>query len=366
MSLRLIESYLCVLKTLIHFSDCGRTRPGYVFVMTLAVIATLSLILAGAWYVQRSLNQNITSLIEVSELEQDLRSVSSVAVFALLTEPVHQNHVHIGGILNPDPIDGGLIQEGERISLRGKPYRVEINDRHFFVRIIAISGLLPLDVSRPQAMHAIFEQIGESVPSASRLVAQFLDYADPDQMKRLNGAEAHDYPEGRAIANAPLQYAAEACSILSWQEVELCEDPRLLDLIFSVDVGGPSNPAAMPDYILTFLKMDEHIKQNAQQLLEDGQVLSYADISLSGWDVLIDPDAFGYRGADTRYLVLAHDQDARLIFGQRIDLSLGSVRQPFERGFFHVIGGSWLSDELAIEGDIEDVAQFPGAIPEAD
>ena len=341
-------------------------RSAYVFVLTLAVIAALSLILAGAWFVQRSLNQNILDLIEVSELEQDLRSASSAAIYMLLTEPIEGNELHVGGVLNPDILTGGLLTEGDRVSLRGAPYRVQINGRNVIVRIIAAPGLLPLDPSRPQFVRAVLQHLGENAPNASMLLARFLDYTDADNDRRINGAEDRDYPEGYSIANKPLQFASEVCSVLSWQETEFCADPRVLDLVFSADIGGPASPALMPDYILTYLRGNEGLRTPTTAFSRDRPILSYGDLSLPDWDALVSTESSGYVTADTRYIILAHDQEARLIFAQRVDLSPGSIRQPFERGFHHVIGGSWLSDELAIEGDITSIAQFPGALPTTD
>lgn len=344
----------------------SKSRDAYVFVLTLAVIAGLSLILAGAWYLQQSLSRNLNQLVDATHLEQDMRSATDVALYGLLTEPIFDNRLRVGGRLNPDVLVGGLLEDGDIVSLRGDPYTLEINGRTLIVRVVAMSGLVPLDPSRPDIGRLALEALGTPSPEAARMVAQFLDYVDPDQLRRLNGAEAPAYDGLPPIKDAPIALASEACGVLTWRETTICEDRRRLDLLFSPDIGGANDPASVPDYLLGELGLDERQLEQALERLASFEIASYEELSLEGWDSLIDRELLGYSSSDNRFIIIIHEPLAQLVLASRVDLTFGDVRQPFHRGFSHVLGGSWVEERFKIDGDPAELPTLPIALPGAD
>lgn len=341
-------------------------RPGQVFILTLAAIAILSLLLAGAWSVQNAATRSAIATLEQLQLRRDLASVQALASYVLLSEPSDQLVLHVGGRANPDPIEGGLLETGEPVSLRGRPYAVEINGRTIFIRIVATNGLAPIDISKPQALRFLLERLLDDPVQADRMAAALEDYVDPDDLRRLNGAEARDYPDGDAgPANRPLRTAAEACSVLHWDALTFCEDPRLLDLLLDPAIGGSRNPALTPDHLAqVLLHSRDRDRDAALDRLEETGVNSYADLGLDGWDGVMDPELMGYAPPGPGFILIAHEADARVIAARRIDLSYGSIDRPTRRGFDHLIGGVWVETVFAID-DEDEIEVFPVAIPEA-
>lgn len=342
----------------------GTLREGQVFILTLGAIIALSALLAGVWAVQGAATRSAMATLDRVLLEQDLASAREMAIHALLTEPIDGRSLHYGGRLNRDILEGGLVEEGEAIvDLRGGPRIVDLNGRRIIVRIIAMNGLAPLDWSRPQALRLLLEQLGLDPPEADQLAARLEDYTDPDDLRRLNGAESADYPDGEGPANRPLRSAAEACAVLGWDALELCADARVMDLLFNPDIGGSANPALMPDYLAALLLNTDRARETAQDLLGDIDALSYAALGLPGWDGAVDPELMGYGGAGPGFMILTHAPEARVVAAQRIDLSFGSIDRPVRRGFSHVIGGAWVETTFRIE-DIDAVDAFPVPVPE--
>lgn len=339
-------------------------REGQVFILTLGVIVALSALLAGAWVVQTQAQRTAMEALDRVRLEQDFESVRELALFALLTEPIYEGELHYGGRLNPDILEGGLMEAGETVDLRGAPYLVELNGRELVIRLVALNGLLPLDISRPELIRLALVQMGLEPPEADRLTARLMDYTDPDDLKSLNGAEARDYPEDVAPPpNRPLRSPAEACAVLGWEALELCADPRVMDLVFLADIGAPSAPALTPDHVLgALLASDE--AETASERLASNSATTFADLGLDGWDLAADPELLGYADAGPGFVLIAHEPDARIVSAQRVDLSLGAIDRPVRRGFHHVIGGEWVESAFRIENP-DEIDAFPVPVPEA-
>lgn len=337
-------------------------RPGYVFILTLGAIAALTLILAGAHLMQRLNSEAGARLRQQAELERDLRSAQAHALHLLLTAPFGQEAVHAGGVLDADPLEGGLIEPGDPVSARGLPRRIEINGRTLLIRLISVQGLIGFDPEEEGMLRHALEQAGFDTDEAARLAARLADYADEDTLLRFGGAEQPDYPEGRSPANAPLRSAREACSVPGWEETPLCrQDPRLLDLYFNPAPGAASQPQFLPDHVLDFILPEPEARERAGVLYAAGAVRRFSDLGLPDWDARMEGE-FGYPPLGSEFLILTHAPEASLVLVRRVHLMPGDVRRPFEVGFEFLIGGAQV--EQSFSWDLaETLEAFPVSEP---
>jgi hypothetical protein len=334
-------------------------RGGYVYIMALAAIAILALVLAGAYAVQRVSSDGAARLLDQSGLERDLRAAQASAIHLLLTAPRGELTVNAGGVPNPDILEGGLIEEGDPINARGEPRRVEINGRTMVVRLISTQGLIGLDPDDPRGVQLFLTQAGFRDSEASRLAARLADYVDGDELRRLGGAEAGDYPEDRPPpANVPLRAPREMCSALGWEVLPLCEDDaRLMDLYFTVAPGASSHPSFMPDHVIDLLTENAPGMVIRRQSLSRSTPRSFADLGFDGWDALHAGD-FGYGPIGTEFLILTHEPRAGLVLAARVRLTAGDVASPYQTVFDFVIGGERVEQEFSLT-DIKDLEAFP-------
>lgn len=340
-------------------------RPGYVFILALAAIAALALVLAGAYAVQHSSSDGAAQLLARTRLESDLRAAQANAIYLLLTAPRGEDAVNAGGVLNPDILEGGLIEAGDPVSARGEPRRIEINGRTVIIRLISAQGLIGLDPDDPRKAQLFLEQTGVNAAEASRLAARLGDYADGDDLRRLGGAERDNYPDGRAPANQPLRSPGELCAVLGWEVLPLCaEDSRLMDLYFTVSPGASTTPAFIPDHVLDLMFADAPALTRTRQRLMQQRVASFADLGLDGWDAL-NQGEFGYGSLGAEFLILTHEPQASLVLAALIRLTPGAIAAPYQTTFDFVIGGDRVEQEFGLES-ADDLEEFPLPEPPPD
>ena len=339
-------------------------RDGYVFILALATIAALALILAGAYAVQRASSDGAARLLSQTRLESDLQAAQATAIYLLLTAPRGETTVNAGGVANPDVLEGGLIEEGDPISARGEPRRIEINGRTIIIRLISLQGLIGLDPYDPRKGQLFLEQVGLDSAEASRLAARLGDYADGDDLRRLGGAERGDYPEGRAPANAPLRTAGELCAVPGWEVFPLCaEDARLMDLYFTITPGASSHPAFLPDHVLD-LMLEDAPGLSRTRLAFAPAITSFADLRLDGWDALHQGE-FGYGPLGSEFLILTHEPQAGLILAAQIRLTPGAIGLPYQTIFSFATGGDRVEQDFGLS-NADDLEAFPVPEPPPD
>jgi general secretion pathway protein K len=124
-------------------------------------------------------------------------------------------------------------------------------------------GKLPINKMEEPELNRFLEEIFEFDFGTSReLSSMLLDWRDPDDNRRLNGAESDDYlqrnPPYRA-ANAPLQSLEELRLIEVWEDEFFDEDGQpnenfhRLDSLVSVIHGGSVNLNKAPPEVLELL-----------------------------------------------------------------------------------------------------------------
>lgn len=338
-------------------------RPGYIFPLTLGVIAILAVLIAAAYAVHESASATVRQWVDRQALERDLHSAEMHVLHTFLAEPLGWDALHVGGVPSLDPDYPDFVVEGERVSLRGQPYRVVLDGREMMVRIIAIPGLVSIDTTRPGSASAFLVAQGLDLAEASRLEARFLDYQDEDDLRRLGGAEADDYPDGRTPANTYLRRASELCAVLGWDQLDLCRQPNLLDLYANIVSGSPASPEFMPDHVASILIGRERDREIALERLEAGEAQSFADLFLPDWDRVYF-DEFGYGPAGDEFLFLTQETSGTLIRVARIRLTYSAFEAPYERMFEFLIGGEQVESAFRIDEPGE-LADFPATQPQS-
>ena len=99
---------------------------------------------------------------------------------------------------------------------RAGAFAVRFADALVEVDYVAETARIDLSAASPELLAALIESAGEA-PSTARLVAdRFVDWRDPDQVRRPSGAEAEDYARaGRSgPADRPFGHVAELDRVL--------------------------------------------------------------------------------------------------------------------------------------------------------
>jgi general secretion pathway protein K len=128
------------------------------------------------------------------------------------------------------------------------------------------SGKLPINTMSEAMLNRMLEESFEfDFGTARELSSMLLDWIDPDDSRRLNGAESEDYlrrnPPYRA-ANAPLQSLQELRWVEIWEDEFFDETGRpnelfeQLDRMVSVINGGKANLNSSPQDVLELLALE--------------------------------------------------------------------------------------------------------------
>ena len=334
----------------------GGTRRGYVFPLALWTIAIIAVLLGAAYTAMSVANATLARLQDRDAALDDFALAEHTLVTLLLTEPMGLSQLRVGGTRNPDPITGGFGEGGEPVSTTGDPYRVDAPGGPVVVRLVGVNGLINFNDDPGPAAEALLQALGKSRADAERLAARLEDFIDEDDQRRLGGAEAADYPEGRTPRNAPLSTAADACGALGWEEeVALCADPRLMDLYAFAGAPGVMSGRLAPQYLLHRLLDDETAVERAMDALENRNALvRFSDLGIEGLDTLEDNSAL----PGPSFLIVTHRPDARYVQLTRIDLTLASLYKPYDIAFTHIVGGSEIEGAFHVE-EVGELARLP-------
>ena len=75
----------------------------------------------------------------------------------------------------------------------GRPYEGRYGEAALRVSVIDESGKVDLNRAKPELLTGLFRSVGLDSKSADALVDAVIDYRDPDDLRRVNGAEDRDY-----------------------------------------------------------------------------------------------------------------------------------------------------------------------------
>jgi general secretion pathway protein K len=153
----------------------------------------------------------------------------------------------------------------------GRPYYLAVGGSEVEVRITDERGKLDLNVAEEDTLFTLFVNNGLSPSEAGLLAARVLDWRDPDELERVNGAELDAYLDaGLEVgpANRSFMMAAELLQVLGmpyelYQRLEpgitVYSGAKIPDLSFA-------NPQAL-------LAIEEITPEEAQEFVDERRSL---------------------------------------------------------------------------------------------
>jgi len=292
-----------------RFSLCqapARQR-GSVLVAVLAIVLLLSFIIT----------RFIDEAVEDMEYRALFNEPSDVRAFAYSMMEVGLATVHEVALID----DGKLFapEQGwaDPISYAGIsiPHGWEVD-----IQIQDESGRLPINTMSEDMLNRMLEESFDfDFGTARELSSMLLDWIDPDDSRRLNGAESDDYlrrnPPYRA-ANAPLQSLEELRLLEIWEDEFFDEAGRpnelfaQLDSMVSVLNTGPANLNSSPQEVLEILSLqdgydDEYLFDGLDDLPYLQEVPASANSEHSGVQVTLLRITVSLRRGEVPFTVTA-------------------------------------------------------------
>lgn len=153
----------------------GSPQAGFVLVATLVAIAVIAL--GAAYFAGQvdSLRNNARQMQSWAEAEREAFSVRETLMFAAAA-----------GLRD----EGGLNYANSVLATDGRPYRISETLKIFVQDERGLIGINTLD---ERLLARFLTSIGVPADQQPRLIDTLLDYMDPDDLRRLNGAEAAEY-----------------------------------------------------------------------------------------------------------------------------------------------------------------------------
>lgn len=222
----------------------SRSRPprqerGFVLVIVLALLVVLTLLASSvATTSSRAVSE---AQADLDEFDQELAAVSTrdTLLFLLSTQPrtlagLTVDDAKVQAIRTPvdEDLDGlAVMPVGNEIKLDGTSY-AGLGEILFSLQ--DDQGLINPNWTSPLIRNGLYATFGATADTWSSLDAKRLDYQDPDDLHRLNGAEKEHYskadlppPANRAVVT-PLEFRR----ILGWNSLlENTDDYHLVGML---------------------------------------------------------------------------------------------------------------------------------------
>lgn len=183
-------------------------QGGYILALNIAVLAMM---MVGAAYMgQRMSLARQLAQAEQARVNAEYQLESARARVMMLLATVPRSFI-------------GLGEGTGAVMLDGQPYRIG-NDVEVTLQDVrgqvSLNGL-PLSGQGRVRLERLLATYGLDTPETSRLTDTLLDYRDPDDLRRLNGAEKEDYVRAGLpgqIRNGDLLTTEELARVYGWAE----------------------------------------------------------------------------------------------------------------------------------------------------
>lgn len=225
--------------------DCRRlnkviyppAQRGFILVATLWILAVITI--ATGYFAER-----VSRAIALAQQKQDaaeqlveFANTRAEVLYRLGTVPIS-----LSGVGNPPTA----------IALDDRPYRGSGND---VVRLQDMRGLLNVNFVEPTLLMNLLGQFGVPVDKRDALRDALLDYADEDDLRRLNGAETAEY-KALGLPLPPNEWLItphQLKNVIGWRDqASFWQEQRLLRLVTTARIVG-FNPNTAPVELLAAL-----------------------------------------------------------------------------------------------------------------
>lgn len=254
-------------------NSCLPRQRGFVLVIVLAVLVVLTLLAtAVATSAERAI-QAAQADADRFQSELTMAGTRDTLLFMLATQrqtlaglTVNDSDAKASPSVPPEDADGfTALPVGNEIHLDGTPYQ-GLGSTLFSLQ--DDRGLLSVNWSAPILRFALYDSFAERETKWDGLDAKRLDYQDPDDLHRLNGAEAAEYKRNGLPppSNRPLVTPLELRRIPDWEKMlSGIDDTQLLSTL-SIARSASLNINTAPANVLALLP--GLTRKNAERMVE--------------------------------------------------------------------------------------------------
>jgi general secretion pathway protein K len=217
----------------------GHRQRGYVLVLVLGFLALLALVAERFASRMEILRDRTDSLARYAEGTLAMHSARATALYWIATQPITA---------------GGFGAGSDVVAVDDRPYRVShAGGDPIWVSLQDHRGLLSLNQVDAATLGQFLQLQGVPSSRVPQLLDTLADYTDPDNLRRLSGAEAPDYAELGLPPprNAPLVSAAELRNIIGWRDFPAVTES--VERFASTRLDALFNPNAAPREVLQAL-----------------------------------------------------------------------------------------------------------------
>ena len=175
-------------------SPAALRSRGVALISVLVVLSVLALIAANFSGTVRTQTRLTTNLIANARAE----ALADAAV-----------HLAVLGLSDPDPLTK-WVPDGRR-------YRDRMGETDLIITMTDETGKIDLNKAQDELLQGLFESAGMAKEPARALVDAVVDFRDPDNLRRLNGAEDDQYAEAGlsyGAKDAPFEVVSELRLVL--------------------------------------------------------------------------------------------------------------------------------------------------------
>lgn len=311
-----------------HRADSGFALPA-----VLIVVGMLALVFLVAILALDTLASQTRRAKQRVEFEQAALSLEAKSAWLALTEPMSEDAILIGGpraISQPSDADHAfqtrsivpLHLDGRAYGLGGGRLSVALRDG---------AGQINLDMMSPQARPLLMAAMGVATKDQAALVDRLGDDLDPDDLKRINGAEANDYAAAgmSPLRNGAFTRVAEVFGVLGWRETVPRDGWLRLRDDLTVDPTSPAanvNTASAQALEIVFgLRPDQ--ARAAVAARAAAAFLSMADLARVVGPVAYDNERT-YTRPNGRFALKVTAPQAGLVYRARIVLTPSGLERP--------------------------------------
>lgn len=237
----------------------ARRQDGFILIMVLAMLVVLSLLATSIAAIAQRLRDEALDRQRQFRDQLDMSSTRAGLLYLLTTQRMTfagltvDNRIVLSADEQVSQEQGedtlSLMPVGNEIALDSTTYRG--NGRAVFA-LQDDRGLLGVNWTSPLLIDRLFENAGVALKQRGALGNQLLDYQDPDDLYRINGAERDDYrkAEKPLPSNRTLATPLELRRVMGWEQALSGFDDAELMATFTVARSAAINVNTAPAPVL--------------------------------------------------------------------------------------------------------------------
>jgi type II secretory pathway component PulK len=313
-----------------HASPSGFALPA-----VLVVVGMLALVFLVAVSALDTLAREAGQAKRSVEFEQAALSLEAKAAYTAAVEPLAEDAIQVGGPRaqsQGDDIPQPTLLQSRTVTplhLDGRRYR--FGSGRFWLSLKDAAGQINLDQLAPQARARLAAVLGAPAAQQAALLDRLADDMDPDDLKRMQGAEALDYAAAGLAPprNRPFIQPAGALGVLGWREAVTHRAwAGMRDEIAAEPVAGEINVnTSSPLALQVLLGLTPQQARATLAARAQAPLLSMADLMGFAGPIAYDVER-SYTRPNGRFALKVADPRAGLVYRARIVLTPQGLERP--------------------------------------